>query len=191
MERKPYPCSRATQKTTASDREIQSEFTFTLLMNSRELPYAAGVILFHHFTLCKRIEVEPVRYYLPGREKDIRRHECKKDLVGPGVDQATDGTTYQNIVLPPTTSCYVILSVRLTDIDIHFYEIRGRESYRAQQHRSVAFQRLASQAGVKFLNRLPGGFIQLDSLNLFKALLKHLLVSNTFYSVEVVGRIKI
>ncbi|KAG8242551.1 hypothetical protein J6590_063122 [Homalodisca vitripennis] len=92
-----------------------------------------------------------------------------------------------------TLPCLYILEVALycrskcvliRGSDIHSYETRGRESYRAEQHRTVASERLPSQAGVKFLNQLPEGLIQSDNLNQFKALLKRLLVSNAFYSVE-------
>ncbi|KAG8309038.1 hypothetical protein J6590_095524 [Homalodisca vitripennis] len=49
--------------------------------------------------------------------------------------------------------------------DIHSYETTGKESYRAEQHMTVAFERLPSQSGFRFLNRLPDGLIQSDTLN--------------------------
>ncbi|KAG8331430.1 hypothetical protein J6590_042199 [Homalodisca vitripennis] len=115
---------------------------------------------------------------------------CEIKTVGlklPSVDRARDRPRIPG-VCPGNIYFITDVSFRLAGLYLlaisYSYEARGKESYRAEQHRIVAFERLPSKAGVKFLNRLPEGLIQSDNLNQFKALLKRLLVSNAFYSVE-------
>jgi len=67
--------------------------------------------------------------------------------------------------------------------DIHSYGTRGRENFRTGQHRTVVHERLPSQAGVHFFNKLPRSFDKKANPNLIKSRLKHLLVSRAFYSV--------
>ncbi|KAG8322298.1 hypothetical protein J6590_026555 [Homalodisca vitripennis] len=67
--------------------------------------------------------------------------------------------------------------------DVHQYETRARDNFRIDQHRTIAFEHLPSQVGVRIINRLPEVIKQLDDPKKFKACLKHLLVSKPFYSV--------
>ncbi|KAG8337825.1 hypothetical protein J6590_015496 [Homalodisca vitripennis] len=68
--------------------------------------------------------------------------------------------------------------------DIHMYETRGRENYRTGRHRTVVCERLPSQAGVNFLNRLPNSIKTTPTPKAFKARLKRLLVSHAFYNAD-------
>lgn len=68
--------------------------------------------------------------------------------------------------------------------DIHDYNTRGRDSYRTQQHRTAAFERIPSQAGVRLINELPEGVKHLTDQKQFKARFKRLLVTKAFYSVD-------
>ncbi|KAG8300702.1 hypothetical protein J6590_070730 [Homalodisca vitripennis] len=83
-----------------------------------------------------------------------------------------------------------ILDVTLLPIQIQrtISELNSIERVCSNNYRlklvAVDFERLPSQAGVRFLNELPEGFIQSDSSSQFTALLNHLLVSNAFYYVE-------
>jgi len=64
------------------------------------------------------------------------------------------------------------------------YETRGRDDYQTRHHRTMVFEHLPSQAGVKFLNKLPEGIKQEENKNKFKTRLKRLLVSKVLYSVD-------
>jgi len=66
----------------------------------------------------------------------------------------------------------------------HQYETRGRNDYRLRQHRTVAVEHLPSQAGVKFLNRLPESIKNSENKNQLKTRLKRLLVYKVLYSVD-------
>ena len=68
--------------------------------------------------------------------------------------------------------------------DVHGYHTRGRDNYRTASHRTVAHERLPSQAGVAFVNHLPNSLKQESKNHTFKTKLKRLLLSQTFYSVE-------
>lgn len=67
--------------------------------------------------------------------------------------------------------------------DIHTYDTRGRESYRIGRHRTVAYERLPSQAGVRFYNSLPNCIKNVTTPQVFKTKLKNALISKSFYSV--------
>ncbi|KAG8278791.1 hypothetical protein J6590_011186 [Homalodisca vitripennis] len=66
--------------------------------------------------------------------------------------------------------------------DIHKYEARGRANYRTGRHRTVVYERLPSQAGVHFLNRLPNSIKDAPTPKALKTRLKHFLVSQPFYN---------
>ncbi|KAG8287031.1 hypothetical protein J6590_047008 [Homalodisca vitripennis] len=66
--------------------------------------------------------------------------------------------------------------------DIHMYETRGRANYRTGRHRTVVYERLPSQAGVQFLNRLPNSIKDAPTPKAFKTRLKRFLVSQAFYN---------
>ncbi len=68
--------------------------------------------------------------------------------------------------------------------DIHFYETRGRDNYRTGRHRTVVSERLPSQSGVLFLNKLPNSIKNATMPKAFKTRLKAVLISNSFYSVD-------
>ncbi|KAG8280739.1 hypothetical protein J6590_074526 [Homalodisca vitripennis] len=56
------------------------------------------------------------------------------------------------------TASYCMLKCTLTNgRDVHSYETRGRENYRTRRHRTVAHERLHSQAGVHLINILSNG----------------------------------
>ena len=67
--------------------------------------------------------------------------------------------------------------------NIHNYQTRTRETYRVAQHRLQAHERLPSQTGVKFLNRLPTDITNIINHKPFKRALRKLLVSGMFYTV--------
>ena len=92
-----------------------------------------------------------------------------------------------------TLPCLYILEVVLfckskctlvQGVDIHNYETRGRNNYRLQQHRTRAFANLPKQVGVRLINQLPEVLKNMQNFNQFKSRLKHLLVSEVFYSVD-------
>ncbi|KAG8303316.1 hypothetical protein J6590_013586 [Homalodisca vitripennis] len=66
--------------------------------------------------------------------------------------------------------------------DIHMYETRGRANYRTGRHRTVVYERLPSQAGVQFLNRLPNSIKHAPTPKALKTRLKRFLVSQAFYN---------
>ncbi|KAG8308630.1 hypothetical protein J6590_105165 [Homalodisca vitripennis] len=66
--------------------------------------------------------------------------------------------------------------------DIHMYETRGSANYRTGRHRTVVYERLPSQAGVHFLNRLPNSIKDAPTPKALKTRLKRLLVSQAFYN---------
>ncbi|KAG8306294.1 hypothetical protein J6590_050666 [Homalodisca vitripennis] len=66
--------------------------------------------------------------------------------------------------------------------DIHMYETRGRANYRTGRHRTVVYERLPSQAGVHFLNRLPNSIKHAPTPKALKTRLKRFLVSQAFYN---------
>ncbi|KAG8317313.1 hypothetical protein J6590_029884 [Homalodisca vitripennis] len=68
--------------------------------------------------------------------------------------------------------------------DVHQYGTRGRDNFRIQQHRTATFERLPSEVGVRFINKLPDEIKNLNDPKKFKARLRNLLVSRVFYSVE-------
>lgn len=92
-----------------------------------------------------------------------------------------------------TLPCLYILDVTLysrfkCDLvqggDVHQYETRGRDNYRAGQHKLMAFEHLPSQAGIKFINKLPEDIKQINNPKQFKTRLRHLLVLRALYSVD-------
>ncbi|KAG8303330.1 hypothetical protein J6590_013601 [Homalodisca vitripennis] len=68
--------------------------------------------------------------------------------------------------------------------DVRQYGTRGRDNFRIQQHRTAMFERLPSEVGVRFINKLPDEIQNLNDPKKFKARLRNLLVSRVFYSVE-------
>ncbi|KAG8331846.1 hypothetical protein J6590_032546 [Homalodisca vitripennis] len=60
----------------------------------------------------------------------------------------------------------------------------GGNNYRTGAHRTVLFERLPSQAGVLFLNRLPNSIKNAPMPKAFKARLKSTLVANAFYNTD-------
>ena len=68
--------------------------------------------------------------------------------------------------------------------DIHQYGTRGGDIFRVQQHRTVAFERLPSQIGIKLINKLPHEIKQINNHKVFKDRLKQYLVLQVFYSVD-------
>ncbi|KAG8316167.1 hypothetical protein J6590_057365 [Homalodisca vitripennis] len=67
--------------------------------------------------------------------------------------------------------------------DIHEYETRGRDSYRTERHRTVAYEHLTSQAGVHLINRLPDSIKNAPTPKALKIRLKHFLAPKAFYNV--------
>ncbi|KAG8275563.1 hypothetical protein J6590_083180 [Homalodisca vitripennis] len=64
--------------------------------------------------------------------------------------------------------------------------IRGMNlrSHRTGRHRTVVYERLPSQAGVHFINRLPNELRKASTLKALKTRLKRCLVSNAFYNIK-------
>ncbi|KAG8334616.1 hypothetical protein J6590_086439 [Homalodisca vitripennis] len=54
--------------------------------------------------------------------------------------------------------------------------------YRPGRHRTVVYERLSSQAGVQFLNRLPNSIKDAPTPNAFKTRIKRFLVNQAFYN---------
>ncbi|KAG8260197.1 hypothetical protein J6590_102170 [Homalodisca vitripennis] len=61
---------------------------------------------------------------------------------------------------------------------------RGRDTYRTGSHRTGVYEHLPSQAGIRFLNKLPNSIINAPTLKAFKARLKRFLASQAFYSAD-------
>ena len=68
--------------------------------------------------------------------------------------------------------------------EVHNYETRGRDTFRVQQHRTVAFAKLPKQVDVRLVIGLPEELKHIQNFNHYKAQLKGLLVSKAFYSVD-------
>ncbi|KAG8319861.1 hypothetical protein J6590_082671 [Homalodisca vitripennis] len=68
--------------------------------------------------------------------------------------------------------------------DVHEYETRGRDNYRTGRHRTVVYEHLPSQAGVRFINSLPDSMKNVQSPKALKTRLKRFLASKAFYSVD-------
>ncbi|KAG8241587.1 hypothetical protein J6590_094617 [Homalodisca vitripennis] len=68
--------------------------------------------------------------------------------------------------------------------DVHEYETRGREKYRTGRHRTVVYEHLFSQAGVRFINSLPDSMKNVQTPKALKTRLKRFLVSKAFYSFD-------
>ncbi len=68
--------------------------------------------------------------------------------------------------------------------DIHSYDTRGRDNYRSGRHRTVVFERLPSQAGARFVNKLPNSIKNAVMPKAFKSRLKTALISEAFYSTD-------
>ncbi|KAG8287046.1 hypothetical protein J6590_047023 [Homalodisca vitripennis] len=74
----------------------------------------------------------------------------------------------------------IIFDVQCTLVrgeDIHRYETRGRDNYRAQHHRLTITQHLPQQVGVRFINELPESIKNSNNKNQLKTRLNRLLVS--------------
>ncbi|KAG8252956.1 hypothetical protein J6590_045156 [Homalodisca vitripennis] len=70
------------------------------------------------------------------------------------------------------------------DIPVHAYETRGRDNYRTGRHRTVVYERLPSQAGVHFVNKLPNSIKNSPTPKVLKTRFKRFLVSQAFYNVD-------
>ncbi|KAG8313243.1 hypothetical protein J6590_006803 [Homalodisca vitripennis] len=68
--------------------------------------------------------------------------------------------------------------------DIHSYETRGRDNYRTGRHRTVVHERLPSQSGAQFVNKLPNFIKSAAMLKAFKTRLKSALLSEAFYNTD-------
>ena len=68
--------------------------------------------------------------------------------------------------------------------DVHRYETRGRENYRTDRHRTVTFEHLPAQVGVRLLNKLPEEIKTVEIQKKFKARLQSLLACKAFYSID-------
>ncbi len=68
--------------------------------------------------------------------------------------------------------------------DFHSYATRGRENYRTGRHRTVAYERLPTQKGVHFVNRLPNQIKNAPMPKALKARLKTTLIAQAFYSTD-------
>ncbi|KAG8295498.1 hypothetical protein J6590_079005 [Homalodisca vitripennis] len=64
------------------------------------------------------------------------------------------------------------------------YETRGTANYRTGRHRTVVYERVPSQAGVHFLNRLPNSIKDVPTPKALKTHLKRLLLSQAFYNAS-------
>ncbi|KAG8271781.1 hypothetical protein J6590_055404 [Homalodisca vitripennis] len=72
----------------------------------------------------------------------------------------------------------------LSSMAVIYLETRAWERFRARQHRTAAFDRIAYQARIKFMNSLPETLNLETNTTKFKTQLKHYLVSCAFYSVS-------
>ncbi|KAG8292061.1 hypothetical protein J6590_047963 [Homalodisca vitripennis] len=102
------------------------------------------------------------------------------------------GDTFRSLGLL-TLPCLYILEVALYcrykcdfthGSDVHGYNTRGRDNLRVQSHRTMAYEQLPSQVGVKVINRFQECIKELATKKRFKARLRDLLVSNAFYSLD-------
>ncbi len=67
--------------------------------------------------------------------------------------------------------------------DIHDYNTRHKTLFRQNSHRLKSFENLPSQAGARFLNRLPEEIKSIQSIKLFKAHLKCYLTRCAYYTI--------
>ncbi len=75
-------------------------------------------------------------------------------------------------------------SIPLQGSSEHEHNTRISNDLRVQQHRTTLFNKLLSQAGIKFFNLLPAEIKTETSQRVFKARLKRHLVSHAFYEVD-------
>jgi len=125
-----------------------------------------------HFTRVFRLQKKAVRII----SKLRNRESCK--------------TAFKELKLL-TLPCLYILETTLYCMskcvltrgrDIHDYNTRSRDNFRTGQHRTAVYEHLPSQAGVRFYNKLPNSVKNSHSPSEFKNRLKHLLMSEAFYS---------
>ncbi|KAG8242775.1 hypothetical protein J6590_086675 [Homalodisca vitripennis] len=96
---------------------------------------------------------------------------------------------FEFLTLPCLYIYYVIMYCKskctmVRGEDIHRYETRGRDNYRAQHHRLTLTQYLPQQVGVRLINKLPESIKNSNNKSQFKTRIKRLLVSRAFYSVD-------
>ncbi|KAG8305207.1 hypothetical protein J6590_074758 [Homalodisca vitripennis] len=82
-----------------------------------------------------------------------------------------------------TLSCLYILKTCLF-FRSKYILIRGRDNYRTVRHRTVVHERLPSQAGAQFVNKLPNVIKSAAMPKAFKTRLKTALISEAFYKDE-------
>ena len=68
--------------------------------------------------------------------------------------------------------------------DVHEHNTRGRNNPRVAQHRLNLYENLPSQAGVRFMSRLPDNIKHEINTLSFKKNLKRYLAEHCFYSIE-------
>lgn len=126
------------------------------------------------FTRLFRLQKKAVRLIL----KLSSRESCKPGFSKLGL------LTLPSLYILETAKFCLLKCVLTRGNDVHTYETRGRYNYRTGQHRTVVHERLPSQAGVVFVNKLPNEIKGAPTPQAFRANLKRILVSRAFYSVE-------
>lgn len=83
------------------------------------------------------------------------------------------------------TCCFFMTKCDQTrGTDVHSYATRGREDYRTERHRTVVHERLPSQTGVHFVNKLPNSIKCASTPKAFKNRLKQILIAEAFYKTD-------
>lgn len=70
----------------------------------------------------------------------------------------------------------------LRGTSVHAYETRGMDDYWTGRHRTVTFENVPSQTGVRFLNKLPNSVKSATLPKAFKTLHKYALIAEAFYN---------
>ncbi|KAG8243946.1 hypothetical protein J6590_033977 [Homalodisca vitripennis] len=93
-------------------------------------------------------------------------------------------TSFQKIAAAGSAMSLYLGGSFIVDRDVHEYGKRGRDNYRTGRHRTVVYEHLPSQVGVRFINSLPDSMKNVQTPKALKTRLKRFLASKAFYSVD-------
>ncbi|KAG8334583.1 hypothetical protein J6590_086965 [Homalodisca vitripennis] len=117
-------------------------------------------------------------YLTEGYRQTERAESCRESF------KSLQLLTLPSLYIFETTQYCMSKCVKTSGQDIHSYETRARGNYRIGQHRTVIYERLPSQAGVHFINKLPHRIKNAPTPKAFKIRLKRFLATQAFYNVD-------